>query len=334
MRNKLLVSVIVLAYNRKEYLRMALESTLWQTVERGKYEIILIKNFQDEFIDDFCLRNSVKVFTMEGIIGEYIAKGIRESRGEIIAFLEDDDIFVENKLQRLIELKEETNFDFIHNNYVEIDENGTLRSPYMRKLHLTSYNFDKVLYKSELTLSQIRDLQKKEADFNPSCMSISSRLGFNFVEALEKITACQDGCLFLAGLEMSGIVASGEVLTKYRVHNSTTNQFMSYREYANSIRKESQAQLKSIEKFRPCLKRASSLTVLNEMSALRMIKINTFNDKNSYIISRKYIELLRPLIHFQLSYIAWVMFFFASILFKEPTSKFIYKFVSSIQNAK
>ena len=41
------LSVIVTAYNRKEFLLEALQSAVNQTLKREEYEIICIKNFKD-----------------------------------------------------------------------------------------------------------------------------------------------------------------------------------------------------------------------------------------------------------------------------------------------
>ena len=46
------ISVIIVAYNRKMYVKQAVESALNQTYDKNKYEIIVVKNFNDEDIDD------------------------------------------------------------------------------------------------------------------------------------------------------------------------------------------------------------------------------------------------------------------------------------------
>ena len=45
------ISVIVTAYNRKEFLLQAVSSALRQTLPREYYEVIVVKNFEDEEID-------------------------------------------------------------------------------------------------------------------------------------------------------------------------------------------------------------------------------------------------------------------------------------------
>ena len=92
------ISVIITAYNRKEFLLNAIKSVVNQTVEKKYYEIIVIKNFRDETIDEFINKNKIKHLVMDGTVGEYLDKGISEANGEIISFLDDDDLFFKNKL--------------------------------------------------------------------------------------------------------------------------------------------------------------------------------------------------------------------------------------------
>ena len=47
------ISVIITAYNRKEYLLDAINSVINQTLDKKYYEIIVIKNYNDSKIDDF-----------------------------------------------------------------------------------------------------------------------------------------------------------------------------------------------------------------------------------------------------------------------------------------
>ncbi|AAT42890.1 glycosyltransferase [Picrophilus oshimae] len=100
----LFISVIITAYNRKEFLLDAVKSALNQTLSKEKYEIIVIKNYNDDNIDEFLNKNNIKNIIMDGTIGEYLYKGINESKGDIISFLDDDDLFFNNKLEYVYNL--------------------------------------------------------------------------------------------------------------------------------------------------------------------------------------------------------------------------------------
>ncbi len=47
------ISVIITAYNRKEFLLNAIKSAVNQTVNKRHYEIIVIKNFKEKTVDEF-----------------------------------------------------------------------------------------------------------------------------------------------------------------------------------------------------------------------------------------------------------------------------------------
>ena len=91
------ISVIIVAYNRKMYVKQAVESVLNQTYDKNKYEIIVVKNFHDEDIDKFLIANKVNnIFSLNDEYGKQLSIGISNSNGDIICFLDDDDLFDEN----------------------------------------------------------------------------------------------------------------------------------------------------------------------------------------------------------------------------------------------
>jgi len=120
------VSVIIPTYNRARYICEAVESVLNQTYK--DYEIIIIddgstdntKQVLDEYLlskgfkidnkENYCLYSlTAKPYTLIRYIyqenkGEAGARnrGIKEAKGEYIAFLDSDDLWRENKLEKQI----------------------------------------------------------------------------------------------------------------------------------------------------------------------------------------------------------------------------------------
>jgi len=95
------VSVIICTYNRIDYLRICLEKLVEQNVLKDQYEVIIINNNSDDGTADFChkfiLENpSCEIrYYLEQKQGHTYSRnrGIAESNGTILAFL-DDDAFV------------------------------------------------------------------------------------------------------------------------------------------------------------------------------------------------------------------------------------------------
>jgi glycosyltransferase involved in cell wall biosynthesis len=47
-----LISVIIVAYNRREFIRETVKSVANQTLPKDEYELIVVKNFEDAYVDD------------------------------------------------------------------------------------------------------------------------------------------------------------------------------------------------------------------------------------------------------------------------------------------
>jgi glycosyltransferase involved in cell wall biosynthesis len=122
------VSVIVTAYNRRKYLPFALRSLEAQTLPKDRFEVIVIKNFEDRESDYIISRNGWKdVYNDDSYHGRKILAGLEESRGDVITFLEDDDVYVNNRLEEVY--KAFTSYDrlvYFHNSQTIIDENGNV----------------------------------------------------------------------------------------------------------------------------------------------------------------------------------------------------------------
>ena len=96
------LSVIVTAYNRKEFLLEALQSAVNQTLKRDKYEIICIKNFKDAKIDKYIKDNGIiSILEKEKPVGEYLYIATKKAKGKVLVFLDDDDLFSKDKLKRV-----------------------------------------------------------------------------------------------------------------------------------------------------------------------------------------------------------------------------------------
>jgi glycosyltransferase involved in cell wall biosynthesis len=189
------ISVIITAYNRKEFLLNAIKSAVNQTLDKKIYEIIIIKNFEDKAIDEFIAQYNIKNINMEGTIGEFIAAGVSLSAGEIISFLDDDDLFSKDKLEIVYKkFKSNYNLVYYHNNHITINE----------KYQELEINIGKSIA------------------FNMS--SISVRKFILNLDHIKKINFAQDHFMYLSALESNQTIVIGkENLTYYMFHNSISN---------------------------------------------------------------------------------------------------------------
>lgn len=105
--SKPLVSVVISTYNYAEYLPTAVESVLNQTYKN--LEIIIVNDGStdntDEVIAPYLKDERIKYIKQENV-GQASAKncGIRNSSGDYIAFLDADDYWREDKIEKQIDL--------------------------------------------------------------------------------------------------------------------------------------------------------------------------------------------------------------------------------------
>ena len=202
------ISVIITAYDRKEFLLNAIKSVVNQTLDKKYYEIIVIKNFRDENIDDFINENKIKHKLMDGTVGEFLYKGISEANGEIISFLDDDDLFSSNNLEVIYnKFKSNNDLCYYHDGHIVVNE-----------------KYQKLIKKIGNAIS-----------FNMSSISVrKSILNLNYIK---KISSNTDHFMYLSALEANKDIVNGKkTLTYYMYHSSSSrligndiNQIITYK---------------------------------------------------------------------------------------------------------
>lgn len=121
------VSVIIPVYNRSVFVVEAINSVLQQTYR--DFEIIVV---DDGSTDDTC--DVLQPYVSKGIISLISQKnkgagaarnaGIRAARGEYIAFLDSDDLWLPNKLEKSLLPLENGICDFVFSNSDVVDGEG------------------------------------------------------------------------------------------------------------------------------------------------------------------------------------------------------------------
>jgi glycosyltransferase involved in cell wall biosynthesis len=127
MYNNIKVSIITPNYNGARFIEYSIQSVINQTYK--DWELIIV--------DDCSADNSVKIIENYKDIriktlknrqnmgaAESRNNGIRHASGEIIAFLDSDDIWKQNKLEEQIKWYKKYNAAIVFSNYDLIDEQG------------------------------------------------------------------------------------------------------------------------------------------------------------------------------------------------------------------
>ena len=111
-----LVSVIVTTYNRKNLLKNTMDSILNQTYKN--FELIVVDNCSDyDFISQIKSFNDERIRLFQnandGIIAVNRNFGIKQSKGKYIAFCDDDDIWMPQKLEKQMKCFDNSDIDMV-----------------------------------------------------------------------------------------------------------------------------------------------------------------------------------------------------------------------------
>lgn len=168
-----LVSIIMPSYNTALYIEETIQSVLNQTYPN--WELIIVDDCSTDNTDEVLEKikdHRIHYLKNEKNSGAAVSrnKALRESKGQWIAFLDSDDLWMPNKLEKQIRFMEETGYAFSYTNYEEIDVNGnktgvTVTGPKkITKTGMFNYCWPgclTVMYDAEkVGLIQIEDIKK------------------------------------------------------------------------------------------------------------------------------------------------------------------------------
>jgi glycosyltransferase involved in cell wall biosynthesis len=210
------ISVIITEYWPRNFLKYAVRSVLNQTLDKGLYELIVVKRFRNPEIDRLIESHSGKVIILsDAPIGHYLAVGVNESDGEVVAFLDDDDAFMSRKLEYVYEhmySRDDVGY-YYHLAYIIDGQNKLLGKSFGGPTELIVINprargeVKRVLRKYGLIGSLM------------SATVIRRELITEYLRLLETIVAGQDTFAFLASLNSNYLVVHEPLnLSFYRVH--------------------------------------------------------------------------------------------------------------------
>ena len=202
-------------FNSEAYISDTINSVLNQTYLN--WELLLIDDDSNDktisIVNEFTAINpNIKLLKNEINLGAAISrnKGIMEATGDYIAFLDADDLWKPDKLEKQLAFMKAQKCDVCFSSYELINEKGELLNKKVKALNMLSYN---KLLKSNY---------------------VGNLTGLYNVQALGKITSPnlrkrQDWVLWLETIKKSGKPAKGmqESLACYRVrdHSMSSNKF-------------------------------------------------------------------------------------------------------------
>nr|WP_274378348.1 glycosyltransferase [Sulfolobus islandicus] len=207
---------MITAHDRKKYILEALSSVINNNLPKDKLEIIIVKNYKDNVIDSEIEKlskqhNIISLVESDSRLGAKISKGIKNSSGDIITFLEDDDIYLPDRLFNIFQLFDKNNNIIFYHNMFEIIGNRKIDeivSNYRHNMILTCDDKRKIW----------KEVAKTEAKFNLSSMAIKASILRSWVDLISRINLAVDNTLFYISLNENGcLMIDPRIFTKFRV---------------------------------------------------------------------------------------------------------------------
>jgi Glycosyl transferase family 2 len=223
------LSVVVMAYRRRRFLRGAIESVLDQTLPRSAFEVIVLKDFADPELDAWIasLRPSVRCVTEDlPLMGQMIVRGVELAQGEVVSFLDDDDRFRPEKLAGLAALfREDPSLGFVRNAYEPIDGDGRRLPDWERTRPQAPVS---QTWRPGARPFPYAWVHRYGGYVNVSTMALRTSVARRWVRWITPVPASPDVFLFTVALASDvGVRVERSRWTQYRVHASTSHPAMS-----------------------------------------------------------------------------------------------------------
>lgn len=123
-----LVSIIMPSYNTGKYIVETIESVLSQSYKN--WELIIVDDCStdgtDKIVAPYLYDNRIRYMENKKNSGAAVSRNraLKDAKGRWIAFLDSDDLWMPEKLEKQIRFMEENDYYFSYTNYIEIDENS------------------------------------------------------------------------------------------------------------------------------------------------------------------------------------------------------------------
>jgi len=128
MKNNL-ISIITPSYKSEKFITETIESVLTQYYHN--WEMIIVDDFSSDnsniIIEKYCKQDHrIRLIKLEKNSGPAVArnKAIKEAKGRYIAFLDADDLWYPQKLEKQIQFMSDNNYELTYTNYETMNEDG------------------------------------------------------------------------------------------------------------------------------------------------------------------------------------------------------------------
>ena len=263
-----LVSIVINCFNGEKYLKEALSSIKKQKYQN--FEVIFWDNFSNDgskkiFLDYadnrfryFCTDKKLKLYDARN-------RALTKCKGDLITFLDVDDIWLENKLYEQVNEFKKNNSDIIYSGYY-IKKNGNIKLKEIKVQNISSDFLNHFLKKYDVALLTIC-LKRSFLNFDSKIFDPN----FNIIG---------DYAFMMKMAPVSKISIIHKPLAIYRLHNQNYT-ILNYDELAKELRiwlkqNNNLKNLKNIRFFKKKLFYYDAIAVLNNKNYFNFIKSYIF----------------------------------------------------------
>ena len=145
MDSQPLVSVIMPSYNAEKYIAESIESVLHQTYTN--WELLITDDCSSdrtpEIVQSYCQQDpriSFVVAKQHSGIAKTRNQSIARAKGQFIAFLDNDDLWVPEKIEKQVRFIVKNNYAFVYSAYELMNEDGTPKGKTIKTAGVVDYN--------------------------------------------------------------------------------------------------------------------------------------------------------------------------------------------------
>ena len=138
-----LVSIIMPTYNCAKFIGKTIESVIAQTYEN--WELIIVDDCSKDNTEEVVSKykdNRIKYHRLENNSGAAVARteAMKKASGRYMAFLDSDDLWKKDKLEKQLEFMNKNNYNFTCTEYEQIDEEGNKLNKVIKVKKRADYN--------------------------------------------------------------------------------------------------------------------------------------------------------------------------------------------------
>ena len=231
-------SIVIFDFKRPDFIHKAV-NFLIKEIQGTDSEIILLKSYREPRLEKFLDDNNIKYKDLmeNNKQSDYIKAASKIASGELLIFMDDDDIFYPGKIKYVSGIfNNNKNLGYYHNNFDTVDasENITVnrnyKTPVFETVYIDNNNKQEFFQKTK----NLRNMLKIRPDFNSSSIAIRRSLISEYHENYD-FNVRPDSFIFsLALISSLDIMLDNKVLTHYRIYNG--NVSTSYNSTVDQLR--------------------------------------------------------------------------------------------------